>query len=169
MTTTTRPRAIGVPIVRKDGAEKVKGLADYTADRLPDGLTYGVFATSPVANGRIGSLDVTAAERAPGVVAVLTHRNLPKLPPLAALTPAPVGQALLPMQGDRVRYEGELIALVVADTLERAAYAASLVTARIEPFPYRVAIGDALDEGSIVEGGYDEPDTRTGDQQAGLR
>jgi xanthine dehydrogenase YagR molybdenum-binding subunit len=162
MTTTTIGRT---GLSRKDGRPKVCGEADYTADHRPENLLYAVYATSRVAHGRIVALDVETATQAPGVVAVLTHENLPTLPPLTG----PVGQTFLPLQDDRVLYEGQPIALVLADTLERATYAASLVTAQIEPAPYNVDLLEGFDERRVVENGYDEPDTRVGDVDAGLR
>ncbi len=167
MTTTTTTSTIGPPLARKDGKVKVSGAADYTADHFPEGLTYATFATSPVAHGKIVRLDTAQAERAPGVLAVITYRNAPKLAPLGALTP-PAGQAFIPLQDDQITYEGQPIALIVADSLERATYGASLVHAEIEPEPARVEVAQGLDEGEIVEG-YDEPDTRTGDPELAFR
>jgi xanthine dehydrogenase YagR molybdenum-binding subunit len=87
--------------------------------------------TSTVAKGRVKRLDVTAAEGAAGVLAVLTCLNAPKLPyreQKSALDP--VGERLHVLHYDRVRFNGQPLAVVVADTLDQAEYAASLV--RIE-------------------------------------
>jgi len=70
---------VGKPLVRVEGREKVTGKAKYAAEFALPGLTYGVLATSPIAKGKIMSIDTSAAAREPGVVAVLTHQNLPKL------------------------------------------------------------------------------------------
>lgn len=163
--TATITSTVGAGIARKDGSTKTQGAADYTADHLPEGLTYGVFATSPVAHGTIAALDVAAAERAPGVLAVITYRNAPRLAPLAPYA----GQTALPLQDDRILYEGEPIALVVADTLERATHAAGLVRATIDPLPQQTELAEGVGGAMVVEGGYDDPDTRTGDPAAALR
>src|SRR5205823_12375991 len=80
--------------------------------------------------GKIASIDTSAAEKAPGVLAVLTHRNAPKLPEWKEVsgTPNPeVGRPLQPLRDDVVHHNGQPVAVVVADTLERATQAAALV------------------------------------------
>ena len=72
---------IGQPVSRVDGRQKVTGAATYAAESRMPGLAHGAAVRSTVANGRIASIDTTEAERAPGVVAVLTHRNAPRLLP----------------------------------------------------------------------------------------
>ena len=70
---------IGQPVSRVDGRQKVTGAATYAAEFDQPGQAYGVIVRSTVANGRIASMDSTAAQRASGVLAVLTHRNAPRL------------------------------------------------------------------------------------------
>ena len=70
---------IGQPVSRVDGRQKVTGAATYAAEFDQPGQAHGAIVRSTVANGRIASIDSAAAERAPGVVAVLTHRNAPRL------------------------------------------------------------------------------------------
>ncbi|MGI4872842.1 MAG: xanthine dehydrogenase family protein molybdopterin-binding subunit [Janthinobacterium lividum] len=122
---------VGQPITRVEGREKVTGKAKYSAEFPLPGLTYGVLATSPIAKGRIQSIDTTAAAREPGVLAVLTSQNLP---PLAKTpndaqgkkdTSAPMG--FMPLTGDEIFYAAQPVALIVADTLEHATHAATLV------------------------------------------
>ncbi|UPL50396.1 xanthine dehydrogenase family protein molybdopterin-binding subunit [Hymenobacter sublimis] len=134
----TNPKAgsVGQPLDRVDGRAKVTGQARYSAEfnSLP-GLVHAVLKTSDVTKGRIQSIDVSAALKEPGVLAVLTHQNLPKL----AKTPndadgkkaigAPMG--FLPLTSDQVHYAGQPVAIVVADTLERAQHAATLVRVNI--------------------------------------
>ncbi len=122
---------VGKPLVRVEGREKVTGKAKYSAEFPLPGVTYGVLATSTIAKGRIQNIDVTAAMREPGVLAVLTHQNLPKL----AKTPndakgkkdtgAPMG--FMPLTSDQIFYSNQPIAMVVADTLDHAMYAATLL------------------------------------------
>src|ERR671915_2189712 len=120
---------IGRPVSRVDGRQKVTGGATYAAEFDVPGLAHGAIVRSTVANGRIASIDSAAAERAPGVVAVLTHRNAPRLAYRAhkALVDPDVGERLHVLQDDRVSHQGQPIALVIADTLEQATHAATLV------------------------------------------
>ncbi|GAB3225698.1 xanthine dehydrogenase family protein molybdopterin-binding subunit [Hymenobacter seoulensis] len=134
----TNPKAgsVGQPMDRVDGRAKVMGQAKYSAEfnGLP-GLVHAVLKTSDVAKGRIQSIDASAALKQPGVLAILTHQNLPKL----AKTPndpdgkkaigAPMG--FLPLTSDQIHYAGQAVVVVVADTLERAQYAAALVRVNI--------------------------------------
>src|SRR5438128_3859997 len=120
---------IGQPISRVDGRQKVTGGATYAAEFDVPGQAHGAIVRSTIANGRITSIDSAAAERAPGVIAILTHRNAPRLaysPHKAMVDPA-VGERLHVLQDDRVSHQGQPIALVLADTLEQANYAATLV------------------------------------------
>ncbi len=118
---------IGAGMDRVDGPAKVTGAARYAADTpLPD-LTHAVLVQCTIAKGRIIAIDTAAAEAAPGVLGVITHRNAPRL--TSPGTPVPPGQSHLPMQDDVVHYNGQHIAMVVAETLEQAQHAASLVRA----------------------------------------
>src|SRR5689334_3221940 len=65
---------------RVDGRAKVTGKADYAAEHQLPGLVYGVLTGSTIANGTITAIDIKAAEKAPGVLAVITHLNAPKIP-----------------------------------------------------------------------------------------
>src|SRR5436305_1269764 len=127
---------IGDPISRLDGRLKVTGGARYSAEWPIDGLAYGAIVQSTIARGAITSIETEAASRAPGVLAVLTADNAPQLPQggKAGANP-PAGRILSLLQSKEVRYNGEPIALVVAESFEQATYAASLVRAayRSEP------------------------------------
>jgi xanthine dehydrogenase YagR molybdenum-binding subunit len=119
---------IGAPLNRVDGPAKVTGDAKYSAEFGADGMTFAVIVQSMVARGRIVRLDTGDAERAPGVLLVMTHRNAPKLPEggKAAINP-PAGRTLSLLQDDVVHYNGQPIAVVVADGFERAVEAARLL------------------------------------------
>jgi xanthine dehydrogenase YagR molybdenum-binding subunit len=126
---------IGQPVSRVDGRQKVTGAATYAAEFDQPGQAHGVIVRSTVANGRIAAIDSAAAERAPGVVAVLTHRNAPRLayrPHKGAVDPA-VGERLHVLQDDRVSHQGQPIALVIAETLEQANHAAALLRVAYAP------------------------------------
>ena len=124
--------AVGQPISRADGRLKVTGGARYTADIPLAGAAHAAIVHSTIANGRTVSIDTTAAEKAPGVLAVFTHRNMPRMNP----TPKPWshlhphGQGYLPLQDDEIHYAGQPIALVVATTRDQAMHAGTLISAK---------------------------------------
>ena len=126
---------IGKPVSRVDGRQKVTGGATYAAEFEARNLAHAAIVRSAVANGRIASIDSADAERAPGVVAVLTHRNAPRLAYREHKgVPDPVvGERLHVLQDDRVSHQGQPIALVVADTLEQAVHAAALLRVTYAP------------------------------------
>jgi xanthine dehydrogenase YagR molybdenum-binding subunit len=128
----TQEKAMGQPLDRVDGRLKVTGQARYAAEAQMPNVAYGVLVGSNIGKGRVTNIDTAAAEKVPGVLAVIWHRNALKLAfPEEARAPVdpPVGKPLLPFQDDLVRYHGQPIAVAVADTLERAMHAASLVKA----------------------------------------
>ena len=160
--------AVGAPLDRVDGRLKVTGGARYSAEFPMANVAHAVIVTSTVPVGRITSIDTTAAEAAPGVLRVMTHRNTPTLP--MKKTGFLVTSALSLMQDDRVRYNGQPIALVIADTLERATDAASLVRVR-----YGSTSKPTLDMRAARATGYapapgmgGQPDSKRGDVRAGL-
>ena len=123
--------AIGAPLDRVDGVAKVTGRADYAADVPVAHVTHAVIVTSTIARGRIAAIDTAAASRSPGVLAVITHDNAPR----AAEHPrdkGPGARVLQLLQDGAIHYAEQPIAIVVADTLERAQEAAALVAARYQ-------------------------------------
>src|SRR3982751_956850 len=100
---------IGQPISRVDGRQKVTGTAPYAAEHDPPNVAYGAIVRSTVASGRIASIDGSAAERAPGVIAVLTHRNAPRLAdrPHKAMVDPQRGEKLRVLRDDRVTHQGQ--------------------------------------------------------------
>jgi xanthine dehydrogenase YagR molybdenum-binding subunit len=127
---------IGQPLERLDGRLKVTGEARYTADMPIPNLAHGVMLQSTIARGRIRQMDTTRAEAAPGVLAVLTPFNMPKLAPAPVImsqdSTGTAAQSYLPLQDDAIHYYGQYIAVVIAETREQAAYAASLITVDYE-------------------------------------
>jgi xanthine dehydrogenase YagR molybdenum-binding subunit len=122
----------GKPLNRVDGRLKVTGAARYASEAQVADVLYGVLVTSTIARGKVATIDTASAEKAPGVVAVLTHRNIPRIPGREEVpgTPDPaVGRPLQPFQDNTVYHNGQPIAVVVADTLERATRAAALIRA----------------------------------------
>ncbi|UYZ59824.1 xanthine dehydrogenase family protein molybdopterin-binding subunit [Hymenobacter latericus] len=131
----TPQKQIGAPMNRVDGRQKVTGAAKYSAEYELPNMAYAVLVGSTIAKGRLTSIDTKAAERAPGVLAVITHQNGPKLPGHKPVgkdpsQPQTVGSALRVFTDDKIRFNDQPIAVVVADSWERARYAARLVKAQ---------------------------------------
>lgn len=120
---------------RVEARSKVTGTALYTGDfgssQIKDDLLYAALVQSTVAAGRIAQVDITGAADAPGVRAIITHRNAPRLQRVKTLTSGEL-DSFLPLQDDCVHYHGQPIAMVVASTPAHAAYAASLISAKYE-------------------------------------
>src|SRR5205823_4982784 len=127
---STGEQVIGKPVDRVEGRLKVTGRARYTGEVPVTGVTYGVLVLSTIARGRITDFDVSVAEKVPGIIAIHTHRNTPKLAfreeARGSVDPS-AGRPLQPLQDEIVHYHGQPIAVVVADTLEHATQAAALV------------------------------------------
>ena len=133
MTMQSTIRATGAPLNRLDGVQKVIGAATYAYEYPVEGVTYVFPVQSTIARGRISSIETSAARALPGVIAVLTHENAPRIAPLD-------DQDLAVFQSDAVAYRGQFVAAVVAETLETARQAASLVAVRYEEQPHDVEL-----------------------------
>ena len=127
--------AVGQPISRVDGRLKVTGGARYTADIRLEGIVHAAIVYGTIANGRTVSIDTAAAENAPGVLAVLTHKNMPRMKVLPWSHLRPQGQTYLPLQDDQIHYAGQPVALVVAATLDLATFAGTLIKVEYEARP----------------------------------
>ncbi len=130
------PTKIGDPVSRLDGRAKVTGTAKYAAEFKVPNEACGVMVTSTVANGRITRMDTSAAERAPGVVFIMTPANAPRLPGFgkAGVNP-PAGRVLQLLQDANVHYNNQPIAVVVAESLDEARAAAALIDVRYDTAP----------------------------------
>jgi xanthine dehydrogenase YagR molybdenum-binding subunit len=159
---------IGQPLTRRDGVLKVTGAARYAADNHPPGMLYAVLATASIARGRVAALDVAAAKAHPGVVEVVTPANRPALARDPDEKTNPFAFRLDLLQNDRVRYAGQPIAIVIAETLEAATEGATLLAPRYDAEPARVGL-DANDSypAPAVGPGFPAQANR-GDVEAGL-
>jgi xanthine dehydrogenase YagR molybdenum-binding subunit len=156
-------RAIGAPLDRIDGPQKVTGAATYAYEHPVEGVAYAFPVQSTIAKGRIVSIDASAARALPGVITVLSHENAPRL---ASLDDA----ELAVFQSDAIAYHGQFVAVVVAETLEIARHAAGLVMVRSEERPHDVVLrADRTDlyKPPTVNAGY-ETDTESGNVEAAL-
>ena len=123
----------GKPVDRVDGRLKVTGEAKYSAEFDIKNLAYGVTVQSTISKGRISNIDTKEAEALPGVLAVITYKNSMSLHQLSSEGGGSPGSGklgekdLLPLQSDRIFYDGQHIAVVVAETFEQAEHAAHLI------------------------------------------
>ena len=115
--------SIGIAARRLEGHRKVTGAALYSADHQPEGVLHAVIVGAPIARGTVERIDADGARSMPGVVRVLTATDMPRFgqigPPAAVLN--------LPMQDDRIRHEGEPVALVLAESIAAAEAACAAV------------------------------------------
>ena len=128
-----KPALLGTSVKRLDGPEKVTGRARYTYDINRPGMIYGKMVRSPLAHARVVSVDLSAAEKAPGVKAVLAYKDA----------------------GAQVMYQGDPVAAVAADTEERALDAARLIRVRYEALPHFANVDQAMaaDAPAVFPGG----------------
>jgi xanthine dehydrogenase YagR molybdenum-binding subunit len=128
-TTVQQTPAVGAPLSRLEGREKVTGQARYATEQPIEGVAHVAIVQSPVAHGRVVSVDDAAALALPGVLAVVWHANAPRLAEVD-------DHELALFQDDRVSYLGQMVAAVVAETPEIARDAAERLDVRIEPEPH---------------------------------
>ncbi len=127
------PRLIGTRIPRLDGLGKASGKTKYPSDVRPEGTLFGVMLYSPHAHAKVRSIDIAAAEKMPGVKAVLA----------------------IAKEGTTLRYQGDDVAAVAAETEEQARDAARAIKVDYEVLPHAVTESQAMAEGApeIVKGG----------------
>lgn len=144
------------PIDRVDGKDKVTGRAKFSADYKMQNVAYGYLVGSTISKGRIKSIDITSAQRAPGVLAVITHLNAPKIPGYQTgndpSKPPTGGQPLRIFYNDEIFYYDQPIALVIADTFERVRYAAKLVKAQYVKETHETDLKQNLGKSKIPTG-----------------
>ena len=146
-----KPALLGTEVKRVDGPLKATGRAKYPYDIKRPGMLWGKILRSPHAHARITALDVSAAEKAPGVRAVLQHRKV----------------------GDKVVYQGDEIAAVAAASEEQALDAIRLIRVQYEPLPHLANVDQSLqpeaplafDGGNVKVGAAEE----NGDLAAGFQ
>jgi xanthine dehydrogenase YagR molybdenum-binding subunit len=137
MDVNDKSRFIGDDLDRVEGRAKVTGAAHYAAEYdIPD-VHYGVLVNSAIAKGKILSLNTKEAEAAPGVIAVISHLNRPEVSGWETRGGQQgesrlEGQEFRVFYDDTIHFDRQPIALVIANTFERATYAASLVKARYQ-------------------------------------
>ncbi|MEV6236184.1 xanthine dehydrogenase family protein molybdopterin-binding subunit [Lentzea sp. NPDC051838] len=123
---------IGRDVDRVDGRIKVTGATPYAADTKIPGVTYGYLVTSTIGRGQVTSMDTSAALASPGVLAVYTPFNPLKL---FAYVQEQNDERFPPLQDKEVRFFGQAVGFVVAETFEQARDAAGLITATYQQQP----------------------------------
>ncbi len=149
---------VGRPLDRVDGRLKVTGGARY-AYEMSQGpaAAYGFVVEASIGRGRIRSIETRAAERAPGVMLVLTYQNAPEQGTGNHHDAHPV------LTGPEISHYGEPVAFVVAESFEQARAAAYLVQVAYDPLPGKFALRDGKDLAYVPEGGNAPADSAVGD------
>src|SRR5438128_3696197 len=137
------PGIVGKPIDRVDGRLKVTGGARYAYEMQQDNVLYGFVVEASIGKGTIRSIDTRAAEKAPGVVLVLTHRNTPTQGTGNHREAHPV------LTGPHVTRYGQPVAFVVAESFEQARAAAYLVDVKYDRANGKYALRDNLKEARV--------------------
>lgn len=152
-----KDNGIGASTKRREDIRFLTGLGQYTDDIALTGETYAVFARSQVANGAIKSIDTSAAENMPGVLAIFTGEDF------AEVGGNPAGWLIYSRDGEpmkepkrpvlahgKVRHVGDAYAAVIAETAEQARDAAEAIEADIEELPAVIDMKSALEGGALV-------------------
>ncbi len=159
---------VGQSIDRLDGRRKVLGQATYAAEFEAPGTAHAVLVGSTVAAGRIIGVDTAKARAMPGVLAIISPQNADKL----QLKAAAQQTVLFPLlQSDDVFYAGQHVAVVIAETVQQARAAASVVVVRYQPGEAVTSMDGVLDQAykpTKFANGRAEPDSRTGDPDSAL-
>jgi len=141
-------KSMSTALSRVDGRLKVTGNARYPAEFNPPNVAYAFAVMSPISNGTITAVESAAAEKATGVLAVLTHLNAPKLaePPNDQKREGIRIEQREPLADNKISYGGQYVAAVVAESLEQARHAASLLKISYAPEAPALNIENAIKE-----------------------
>jgi CO/xanthine dehydrogenase FAD-binding subunit len=165
-------RVVGQSISRVDGTLKVTGKARYAAEVPLANIAFASLVYSSIARGTIASIETAAAEAAPGVLLVMTHKNAPRLkPPLMMMADAKGAAAsnLPVMQDAAIRWNGEPVACVIAESQEEADHAAALVRVAYATAPAQTSFAGAKAKAKAPDNILGEPSKiAVGDAEAAL-
>ena len=145
---------IGTPTSRVDGRAKVTGSAQYAGEFSAPDLVHGSVVTSTISRGRIALIDTSRALAIDGVLDVLTHENRPKMADTDAGyndEVAPTGSPFRPLYDDKIGFNGQPIALVLAEDSETARFAATLVHVDYEEEKHATDLHARIAKGYVVE------------------
>jgi xanthine dehydrogenase YagR molybdenum-binding subunit len=145
---------IGTPTSRVDGRAKVTGAAQYAAEFKAPDLAYGSVVASTIPNGRIARIDASEALAVEGVLDVLTHAKRPRMAGTDEAymdDVAPGGSPFRPLYDRKIKFNGQPVALVLAEEWEIARYAATLVRVEYEAERFVTDLHARLDEAFVVD------------------
>ena len=165
-------QVIGQAKKRVTGKLKTTGSAKYAAEFPVKNVTHGVITTSTIALGRIANIDTREAQSVPGVIAVITHQNAPQLPfkPIPQeqkITTASPGEYPQTLYTDRIYFYGQPVAVTVAETLEQAEQAASLIKFEYREEQHNISVEQAKANGKVTTP-ESRPDKSRGDAESAL-
>src|SRR5215510_4201547 len=146
-------RVVGRAVVRHDARDKVMAATAYAADWAMPGMLHGVVVRSPYPSAHIRSLDTARAAAMPGVAVVLTARDVPRNTlwtdvPGQTTEVGPLRARLHVLAEDRVRHQGEPLALIAAESVEQARAAAEVLDVDYEALPGVFDAAAALEPGA---------------------
>lgn len=148
---------VGKPISRLEGKLKVTGAAKYAAEYPADRMLYGYVVNSPITKGIVISINTSEAMAIPGVVEVLSHENRPKLAWFDLQytdMDAPPGTVFKPLHNEKILYNGQPIALVVAEDFETARYAATRIIFDYEVDSFQTSLERNLSQARPAKKGF---------------
>lgn len=165
-------QVIGQARKRVTGKLKVTGSAKYAAEFPVENVTHGVMTTSTIAKGRIVNIDTKEAQALPGVIAVITHQNAPQLPfkeipQEQRISTASPGEYPQTLYTDRIYFYGQPVAVTVAETLEQAEQAASLIKVEYQQEQHNISVEQAKANGQLITPER-RPDKSRGDAETAL-
>jgi putative selenate reductase molybdopterin-binding subunit len=150
--------SVGTSPWRVDGIGLVTGSAKFTDDIYLKGMLYAKILGSPHAHARIINIDTSEAEKLPGVVLVLTHKNVPRVPHTTAGQGYPEPSPYDAFMFDtKVRFVGDRVACVAAETVDIAEQALKLIQVKYEVLPAVFDVREAMKDGAPII--HDEPDS----------
>src|SRR3954451_14601078 len=153
---------VGTPTSRVDGRAKVTGAAKYAGEFAADRLVHGFVVEATIPCGRVVRLDTSEALEVKGVLDVLTHSHRPALADNDEAwkdETAPEGSPFRPLYDDTIKFNGQPIAMVVADDWETARFAATLVHVEYKAEGHVTDLHARLDKAIVV----DKPENPRGD------
>ena len=160
-------RYLGKEMRRVEGLAKVTGRAKYAAEFEMPNVAYGYFLLGSIAKGTITKMDVSAAGKSPGVLKVLSHLNVPDLLSVPDLGEKPGAEEFKAFRSPEIVFNGQPVALVVADTFEQARDAAHLIKVEYDAGKFSTDIRQHLDSSKAVNGG--KPPADRGDFAAAFK
>ncbi|RZK87960.1 MAG: xanthine dehydrogenase family protein molybdopterin-binding subunit, partial [Pedobacter sp.] len=150
-------KTVGQPISRLEGKLKVTGVAKYAAEYQVDNLLHGYVVSSHITKGKIINIDIAKALAIPGVVDVLSHKNRTKLAWFDVQytdMDAPPGTVFKPLHNENILYNGQPIALVVAEDFETARYASTQITFEFEQEAFETNLQNNTEKGRPAKKGF---------------